>query len=182
MTTHSSILAWRIPWTEEPGRLQSMGSQRVRHDWSNCMWDSTRVRRSWRPQSIWDPHTPTAFSSRNSARLSEWGSEKDALLALAGEGEQEPLEHIPEACSMTKAFSLGKNIYHWVILKFYPTWEKEIACYPHSSYLQQSYPKKIKKWDFPGGPVVKTLPASARGAGLICGGWESGLGSKILRA
>ena len=31
--THSSILAWRIPWTEEPGRLQSMGSQRVRHDW-----------------------------------------------------------------------------------------------------------------------------------------------------
>ena len=32
MTTHSSILAWRMPWTEEPGRLQSMGSQRVRHD------------------------------------------------------------------------------------------------------------------------------------------------------
>ena len=31
--THSSILAWRIPWTEEPGRLQSMRSQRVRHDW-----------------------------------------------------------------------------------------------------------------------------------------------------
>ena len=30
--THSSILAWRIPWTEEPGRLQSMGSQRVRQD------------------------------------------------------------------------------------------------------------------------------------------------------
>ena len=32
MATHSSILAWRIPWTEEPGRLQSIGSQRVRHD------------------------------------------------------------------------------------------------------------------------------------------------------
>ena len=32
MATHSSILAWRIPWTEDPGRLQSMGSQRVRHD------------------------------------------------------------------------------------------------------------------------------------------------------
>ena len=30
--THSSILAWRIPWTEEPGGLQSMGSQRVRHN------------------------------------------------------------------------------------------------------------------------------------------------------
>ena len=32
MATHSSILAWRIPWTEEPGGLQSMGSQRVRQD------------------------------------------------------------------------------------------------------------------------------------------------------
>ena len=32
MATHSSILAWRIPWMEEPGRLQSMGSQRVGHD------------------------------------------------------------------------------------------------------------------------------------------------------
>ena len=31
MATHSSILAWRIPWTEEPGRLQSMGSHRVGH-------------------------------------------------------------------------------------------------------------------------------------------------------
>ena len=32
--THSSVLAWRISWTEEPGALQSMGSQRVRHDWA----------------------------------------------------------------------------------------------------------------------------------------------------
>ena len=32
MAIHSSILAWRIPWMEEPGRLQSMGSQRVGHD------------------------------------------------------------------------------------------------------------------------------------------------------
>ena len=34
MATHSSALAWKIPWTVEPGRLQSMGSHRVRHDWS----------------------------------------------------------------------------------------------------------------------------------------------------
>ena len=39
MATHSSILAWRIPWSEEPGGLQSMELQRVRHDWSDlaCM-------------------------------------------------------------------------------------------------------------------------------------------------
>ena len=35
MATHSSTLAWRIPWTEEPGGLQSMGLQRVGHDGSN---------------------------------------------------------------------------------------------------------------------------------------------------
>ena len=37
MATHSSILAWRIPWTEEPGGLQSMGSQRVGHDWMTSL-------------------------------------------------------------------------------------------------------------------------------------------------
>ena len=37
MATHSSTLAWRIPWTEEPGRLQSMGWQRVGHDWATSL-------------------------------------------------------------------------------------------------------------------------------------------------
>ena len=47
MATHSSILAWSIPWTEEPGGLQSIGSQRIRHERSN--WACTCPRRS--PQS-----------------------------------------------------------------------------------------------------------------------------------
>ena len=37
MATHSSILVWEIPWMEEPGGLQSMGSQRVRHDWTTSL-------------------------------------------------------------------------------------------------------------------------------------------------
>ena len=37
MATHSSTLAWKIPWMEEPGRLQSMGSRRVRHDWATSL-------------------------------------------------------------------------------------------------------------------------------------------------
>ena len=47
--THFSILAWRIPWMEEPGRLQSMESQRVRHDWSDwaCMHTQHIVRNIW---------------------------------------------------------------------------------------------------------------------------------------
>ena len=38
MATHSSILAWKIPWMEEPGRLQSMGSQRVRQNWATSLF------------------------------------------------------------------------------------------------------------------------------------------------
>ena len=44
MATHSSILAWRIPWTEKPGRLQSMGLQRVRHDWAT---NTFHFKKSW---------------------------------------------------------------------------------------------------------------------------------------
>ena len=43
MATHSSILAWRIPWMEEPGGLQSTGSQRVRHDWVTH-WETVKDR------------------------------------------------------------------------------------------------------------------------------------------
>ena len=38
MATHFSTLAWKIPWTEECGRLQSMGSQRVEHDWATSLF------------------------------------------------------------------------------------------------------------------------------------------------
>ena len=37
MANHSSIFAWKIPWMEEPGRLQSMGSQKVGHDWATSL-------------------------------------------------------------------------------------------------------------------------------------------------
>ena len=43
MANHSNILAWEIPWTEEPGRLQSMGSQRMRHDLETKQQNSNKV-------------------------------------------------------------------------------------------------------------------------------------------
>ena len=48
MATQSSILAWRIPWTEKLGGLQSMGSQRVRHDWATSLTHSLKPRRGER--------------------------------------------------------------------------------------------------------------------------------------
>ena len=51
MATHSSILAWRIPWTEEPGGLQSMGSQRVGHDWALTLFQTTNILHYFSPSA-----------------------------------------------------------------------------------------------------------------------------------
>ena len=57
MATHSSTLAWKIPWTEEPGRLQSLGSWRVRHDWvtSLSLFTFMHWRRKWQPIPVFLP-------------------------------------------------------------------------------------------------------------------------------
>ena len=57
MAPHSSTLAWRIPWMEEPGGLQSMGSQRVRHDWATSVLLFTFLhwRRKWQPTPVFLP-------------------------------------------------------------------------------------------------------------------------------
>ena len=54
MATHCSTLAWKIPWTEEPGRLQSTGSQRVRHDWATSvsLFTFMHWRRKWQPTPV----------------------------------------------------------------------------------------------------------------------------------
>ena len=51
MTPHSSTLTWKIPWAEEPGGLQSMGSRRVRHDWATSLslFPFMHWRRKWEP-------------------------------------------------------------------------------------------------------------------------------------
>ena len=57
MTTHSSTLAWKIPWTEEPGGLQSMGLLRVRHDWATSLslFTFTHWRRKWQSTPVFLP-------------------------------------------------------------------------------------------------------------------------------
>ena len=57
MATHSSTLAWKIPWMEEPGRLQPMGLLRVRHDWATSLSLFTFMhwRRKWQPTPVFLP-------------------------------------------------------------------------------------------------------------------------------
>jgi len=71
MASHSSTLAWRIPWTEEPGRLQSLGSLRVGHDWATSLSPFTlmRWRRKWQPTPVFMPGESQGWGSLVGCRL-----------------------------------------------------------------------------------------------------------------
>ena len=73
MATHSSTLAWKIPWTEEPGRLQSMGLLRVRRDWATSLslFTFTHWRRKWHPSPVFLPGESQGRGSLVGCRL--WG-------------------------------------------------------------------------------------------------------------
>ena len=70
---HSSTLAWKIPWMEEPGRLQSMGSLRVGHDWATSLSLFTFMhwRRKWQPTPVFLPGESQGRGSLVGCRL--WG-------------------------------------------------------------------------------------------------------------
>ena len=65
MAPHSSSLAWKIPWMEEPGRLQSMGSPRVRHNWvtSLSLFTFMHWRRKWQPTPVFLPGESQGWGS-----------------------------------------------------------------------------------------------------------------------
>ena len=73
MAPHSSTLAWKIPWAEEPGRLQSMGSRRVRRDWATSLSLFTFMhwRRKWQPTLVFLPGESQGRGSLVGYRL--WG-------------------------------------------------------------------------------------------------------------
>ena len=66
MATHSSILAWRIPWREEPSRLQSTGSQRVGHNWATSLF----FQDTWR-QGIFLVHCYNLIGSRSTWHITD---------------------------------------------------------------------------------------------------------------
>ena len=71
MAPHSSTPAWKIPWMEEPGRLQSMGSLRVRHDWaiSLSLFTFMHWRRKWQPTPVFLPGESQGRGSLVGCRL-----------------------------------------------------------------------------------------------------------------
>ena len=79
MATHSSTLAWKIPWTEEPGGLESMGSQRVGHDWATSLSLFTLMHLAWKIPGMAEPGGLPSMGSRRVGH--DWS---DLAAAVAG--------------------------------------------------------------------------------------------------
>ena len=96
MAPHSSTLAWKIPWMEEPGGLQSMGSLRVRHDWATSLSLFTFMhwRRKWQPTPVFLPGESQGRGSLVGFRL--WGcTELDTTEATWQQQQQIRPQNIP---------------------------------------------------------------------------------------
>ena len=103
MAPHSSTLAWKIPWTEEPGRLQSMGSLTVRHNWATSLWLFTFVhwRRKWQPTPVFLPGESHGQRSLVGCRL--WGHTESGTTEATQQQQQQVIKDFP-------SFSAVKNL------------------------------------------------------------------------
>ena len=89
MAPHSSTLAWKIPWMEEPGRLQSMGSLRVGHHWATSLSLFTFMhwRRQWQPTPVFLPGESQGWGSLVGCRL--WGHTESDTTEATQQQQQE---------------------------------------------------------------------------------------------
>ena len=112
MAPHSSTFAWRIPWTEEPGRLQSMGSLRVGHNWATSLSLFTFMhwRRKWQPTPVFLPRgipgteVPGGLPSMGSHRVGHDWSDLAAAAAVH-------LEEVPELAKLAYYDPSQKSIW-----------------------------------------------------------------------
>ena len=147
--SHSSILAWRIPWTEEPGGLQSIGSQRIRHDWSDWACVQAWEFKPWRwPSSLLTLHLQVIGKLHL----------RHNLLLLLSHFSCVQLCETPEMAAHQAPPSLGfSRQEHWSGLPVpSPMHESEKWKWSHSvvSHLQWSHglrpTRLLCPWDFPG--------------------------------
>ena len=115
MATHSSTLAWKIPWAEQPGRLQSMGSQRVGHDWATSFSIFTFMhwRRKWQPTPVFLPGESQGPGSLVGCHL--WGcTESDTTEATQQEEKVKSLSRVQLLVTPWTACSLPGSSIHGI--------------------------------------------------------------------
>ena len=101
VAAHSSTLAWKIPWTEEPGGLQSMGSQRVGHDRATLLslFPFMHWRRKWQPTPVFLPGESQGWRSLVGCRL--WGRTESDTTEVTQQ-QQSSLCFLPIGCQPSK--------------------------------------------------------------------------------
>ena len=120
MATHSSTLAWKIPWTEEPGGLQSMGSRRVGHDWATSLSLFTFMhwRRKWQPTPVFLPGESQGQGSLVGCRL--WGrTESDTTEATQQQQQQQQTKSLLELLGMKISCVSSSHL----------NWKMQLYCY-----------------------------------------------------
>ena len=137
MAPHSSTLAWKIPWTEEPGRLRSMGSLGVRHDWatSPSLFTFMCWRRKWQPTPVFLPGESQRQQSLVGCRL--WGLTESDTSEATWRQQQHRDNFTSRSCVRGKMPLLcpvrgrhGSYRYCWVRVTR-PTWTVESSTLPH---------------------------------------------------
>ena len=93
-----STLAWKVPWMEEPGRLQSMGLLRVRHHWATSLSLFTFMhwRRKWQPTPVFLPGESQGWGSLVGCHLwarHDWSDLAAAAIKIHGKGDGNPLQY-----------------------------------------------------------------------------------------
>ena len=131
MASHSSTLVWRIPWMEDPGRLQSMESRRVGHDWANSLSLFTFMhwRRKWQPTPVFLPRESPGQGSMVGCHL--WGCTESDTTEATQQQQQQQSKGLSRVCSNT---TIQKHQFFGAQLSLYSnsdihTWlrEKNIA-------------------------------------------------------
>ena len=171
MATHSSTLAWKIPWTEEPVRLQSMGSLRVRHDWATSLslFTFTHWRRKWQPTPVFLPGE--SQGRRDLMGCRRWGRKESDTTEPTKQQQQQNSQQVVsiKACIVLSFFSLSpsqqsafssfknKHILLYILAKLADQKAETISVFwtmieilkyktSNSKYVKAIYSDKINFW------------------------------------
>ena len=154
MAPHSSTLAWKIPWMEEPGRLQSMGSLRVGHGWATSfsLFTFMHWRRKWQPTPVFLP----GESQGRGSLIGSMGSHRAGhdWSNLAGKLIHQSLSHLHYSFLQSLLFySYRLYIYIWSVWYVWYIYMYDIydliyiyLCiyiYDHISYIYDLYKDQI---------------------------------------
>ena len=144
MAPHFIIFAWKIPWTEEPGRLQSMGSLRVGHGWvtSLSLFDFMHWRRKWQPTPVFLPGESKGQGSlvgcclwgRTESTRLKWLSSSSSQVDHSFPSREQVSFHFMAEVTICSEFGAPQNkvsdCFHCFII--YMPWSDWTGCHDHS--------------------------------------------------